>query len=151
MPYADLIAAKKMVRERARRYGLRSQRGMPDFKSEQMLRDQGFVVSEKSRNCLFTNGGSETMKHWLVKAMIFKSLRNIGRNVATEVEVNGGVVDVLDTDNMIAYEVENNFTRKKLNAKLLNLSGLRDVFFIDILEVPDDIQEAEFYIKEKVV
>ena len=151
MTYSQLVSAKKMVRERVRRYGLRSQRRVPFFKSRQMLEEDGFVLPESSKNCLFANGGSESMKHWVVKSIIFKVLRGMGRRVGTEVEVSGGIVDVLDTDNMIAYEVENNFTRKKLNAKLTSISGLRDVFFIDILEVPDDITEAESYIKEKVV
>ena len=151
MTYSQLVAAKKMVRERVRKYGLRSQRRVPFFKSRQMLEESGFVLPDSAKNCLFTNGGSETMKHWVVKAIIFKTLRGMGRQVGTEVEVNGGIVDVLDADNMIAYEVENNFTRKKLDAKLGNLSGLRDVFFIDILEVPDDIAEADLYIREKVV
>jgi hypothetical protein len=116
-----------------------------------MLKENGFVLPEKNKNCLFTNAGSETMKHWIVKAIIFKHLRNMGRQVGTEVEVNGGIVDVLDIDNMIAYEVENNLTREKVKAKMFSLSGLKDVFFIDILEVPDDVQEAGYYIKDKLV
>lgn len=151
MTHSQLVAAKKMVRERVRRYGLRSQRKVPFFKSQQMLEDNGFILPERNKNCLFTNGGSESMKHFLVKAIIFKTLRERGRQVGTEVEVDGGIVDLLDTDNMIAYEVENNFTMKKLRNKLTNLSGLRDVFFIDILEVPDDIFEAESYLREKIV
>lgn len=146
-----MVSARKMVRERARRYGLQSQRKTPFFKSERMLEENGFVLPERSKNCLFTNGGSETMKHWLVKAIIFKILRERRAQVGTEVEVNGGIVDVLDIDNMIAYEVENRFTKRKLLDKLRSISGLRDVFFIDILEVPDDIQEAESFIREKVV
>lgn len=146
-----MVSAKKIVRERVRRYGLQSQRKTPFFKSERMLEENGFVLPERSKNCLFTNGGSETMKHWLVKAIIFKILRERRAQVGTEVEVNGGIVDVLDIDNMIAYEVENRFTKRKLLEKLRNISGLRDVFFIDILEVPDDICEAESFIREKVV
>lgn len=146
-----MVSARKMVRERVRRYGLQSQRKTPFFKSERMLEENGFVLSDRSRNCLFTNGGSETMKHWLVKAIIFKILRERRAQVGTEVEVNGGIVDVLDIDNMIAYEVENRFTKRKLMEKLRNISGLRDVFFIDILEVPDDICEAESFVREKVV
>ena len=151
MTYSELVAAKKMVRERVKKYGLQSQRNSPYFKSQQMLNENGFVLSERNRNCLFTNGGSETMKHWIVKSMVFKKLREMGRQVGTEVEVNGGIVDVLDLDNMIAYEVENNFTRKKLNAKLSSLSGLRDIFFIDIVEVPDTFDEATIYLGEKLV
>jgi hypothetical protein len=142
---------KKMVRERVRRYGLRSQRGIAFFKSRELLRKNGFVLSERGKNCLFTNNGSETMKHWIVKAIIFRELRRRGRQVGTEVEVNGGIVDVLDLDNMIAYEVENNLTHKKLRLKASSISGVRDVFFIDILEVPDDIRDAEEYVKEKVI
>ncbi len=151
MSYSDLVAAKKMVRERVRKYGLRSQNGLPFYKSRQMLEDKGFVISQSSRNCMFASTGSETMKHWLVKAIIFKLLRNMGREVGTEIEVNGGIVDVLDADNRIAYEVENNFTREKLKSKLTNLSGMRDVFFIDIVEVPDDMFEAEDYIRRKII
>lgn len=145
------VYQKKFVRERVRRYGLQSQRKLAFFKSERLLKENGFVLPEKNKNCLFTSTGSETMKHWIVKAIIFKQLRNTGRQVGTEVEVNGGIVDVLDVDNMIAYEVENNLTREKLKSKVMSISGLKDVFFIDILEVPDDIQEAESYLKEKLV
>ena len=35
---------------------------------------------------MFPSGGSESMKHWLVKAMIFKTLRGMGRQTGTEVE-----------------------------------------------------------------
>lgn len=151
MTEPPVAARRKFVRERVRRYGLQSQRRLAYFKSRQMLEENGFVLPDSRRNCLFTSGGSETMKHWLVKAIIFKALRERGREAGSEVEVNGGIVDVLDTGNMIAYEVENNFTRKKLSAKLSSLSGLRDIFFIDILEVPDDMHEAEAYIREKIV
>ncbi len=151
MTFSELIVAKKFVRERVKKYGLQSQRKTPFFKSREMLEENGFVLPERNKNCLFTNNGSETMKHWLVKAIIFKVLRDRRTQVGTEVEVNGGIVDVLDVDNMIAYEVENHFTMRKLQEKLRNLSGLRDVFFIDILEVPNDFFEAEKYLREKVV
>lgn len=42
-------------------------------------------------------------------------------------------------------------TSRKVAAKLNNLSGLRDVFFIDIFEISDDLFEAEVYLREKVV
>lgn len=151
MVFSQIVAPRKLVRQRVKKYGLQSQRKTPFFKSERMLEENGFVLPERSKNCLFTNGGSETMKHWLVKAIIFKILRERRTQVGTEVEVNGGIVDVLDIDNMIAYEVENRFTKRKLLEKLRNISGLRDVFFIDILEVPDDICEAESFVREKVV
>jgi hypothetical protein len=141
----------KLVAERVKKYGLQSQSGLAYFRSREMLREAGVAISESKVNCLLTNSGSETMKHWLVKAVIFKILRGMGRRVGTEVEVNGGIVDVLDMDNMIAYEVETCLTREKLKSKLTSLSGIRDVFFIDVSEVPDDIPEAEQYVRQKVV
>ena len=66
-------------------------------------------------------------------------------------EVNGGIVDVLDVDNMIAYEVETNLTRERLKAKLSSLAGLNDVFFIDAADVPDDVYESELYLRGKLV
>jgi len=146
-----MLNGKKNVAERVRRYGLRSQSGVPYFRSREMLKDGGFAISQKGENCLFSSTGSETMKHWLVKATIFKILRNMRRRVGTEVEVNGGIVDVLDIDNMIAYEVESNLTRERLKSKLANLSGMRDVFFIDLSDVPDDIYESELYLRAKMV
>lgn len=151
MVFSQIVAPRKLVRQRVKKYGLQSQRKTPYYKSNQLLQENGFVLTDRNKNCLFTNSGSETMKHWLVKAIIFKILRERRAQVGTEVEVNGGIVDVLDIDNMIAYEVEKHFTKRKLLEKLRNISGLRDVFFIDILEVPDDICEAESFIREKVV
>lgn len=141
----------KLVAERVRKYGLQSQSGLAYFRSREMLHEAGLAISESKVNCLLAHNGSETMKHWLVKAVIFKVLRRMGRRVGTEVEVNGGIVDILDLDNMIAYEVETDLTREKLKSKLASLSGMRDVFFIDVLEVPDDIPEAEQYVRQKVV
>lgn len=56
-----------------------------------------------------------------------------------------------DTDNNILYVVENNLTRKKLNDYLRTTSGYRDVFFVDVLEVPDDVFEMERYLEGKIV
>jgi hypothetical protein len=134
-----------------RKYSLQSQRKIPFFRTEELLRENGFVLTEKNKNCLYLNGGSESIKHFFVKSLIFKILRDRGRQVGTEVEVNGGIVDVLDLENMIAYEVETNLTKEKIIDKISCLHGLRDVFFIDTKEVSSDLYEAEKYLKEKVV
>lgn len=94
---------------------------------------------------------AETFKHFVVRMGIKKALLDRGRDVGEFVRVNGEVVDILDRGNMIAYEVESNFTMKKLRDRLSKLSGLRDVFFIDVLDVPDDVSEMEVYLRDKVV
>jgi len=106
------------------------------------------------RDCLYPHSAEETMKHWLIKAMIFKILHDLGRNVRTEAqseETNGNIVDVLDEDNLVAYEVETVLTRKIIEQKLRNLWQLHDVFIIDTRKIPDGIEAAVEYLKRKIV
>lgn len=91
------------------------------------------------------------MKHFLVKAIILKILRERGRTAGTEVEVRNGVADLVDLDNSIVYEVETNITKEKIYQKIRNYESAKDIFFIDTREVPDDLNEAEKYLREKVV
>ena len=140
---------KNFTRERVRKYGLRSQKFVTEQKAEELLKSKGFVLTNHNKNCLFTNGGKESMKHWVVKAVIFKILRELGRSVGSEVEVNGGIVDVLDIDSMIVYEVERKLRNDVHCDK--RFRGIRDVFIINLKDVPNSIDEAEKYLREKVV
>ncbi len=141
---------KKFVRQKVLKYGLSSQRKFLQQKAQKSLHENGFVLSDNNKNCLFSNSGNESVKHFLIKAIIFKILRERNRTVGTEIEVKGGIVDILDIDNLIAYEVETQLTRKKILEKL-QMSGVRDIFFIDTQEVPDDFYEAEKFLRDKVV
>jgi len=147
----SIQAKQKFVRQKVRKYGLASQRKIPSFKAEELLKENGFVITDKNKNCLFVNGGKETMKHWLVKAMIFKILRERGRNVGTEIEMKEGIADVIDIDNKIVYEIESEPTKKKIKEKLKLFNGADDVFILDLKKFPNDIIEAEKYLKEKIV
>ena len=147
----DVIQEKIKVRERVRRYGLRSQKNISFIQAEKLLASKGLVLNEKNKNCLFTNGGSESMKHWLVKAMIFKILRERKRIVGTEIETKNGIVDVIDVDNFIVYEIEKNLTENKKKEKIDQLKGINDVFIIDLKKVPGDLEGAERYLREKIV
>jgi hypothetical protein len=142
---------KNGVRERVRKYGLRSQKNISFLQAEKLLNSKGIVLNERNKNCLFTNGGNESMKHWLVKAMIFKILKEKGRIVGTEIEAKNGIVDVVDVDNLIVYEIEKNLTERKKKEKINQLKGVNDIFIIDLKKVPDDFEKAEKYLKEKVV
>jgi len=89
------------------------------------------------------------MKHWIVKAMIFKILREMGRMVGSEVEVDGGIVDVIDVDNMIVYEIEMKMCWQEYETNMFG--KLRDIFVIDLKKVPDDLNDIEKYLREKIV
>jgi hypothetical protein len=91
------------------------------------------------------------MRHWLVKCILFKLLRDRGRLTGTEVETRGGIVDLLDADNMIAYEVETAPTERQIHQKVRRLWHLHDVFVIDVRKVPDSLDAAVKFFKEKIV
>lgn len=113
-----------------------------------------FTISLKvkgRKNCLFMHTGNESMKHWMAKAVLFKLIRGRGRTVGTEVEINGAIVDVVDIDSLIGYEIESNPKKSVIKSKLKRLWHLRDVFFIDASKVPDNIEEAEKYLERFVV
>jgi len=138
------------VRERVEKYGLPSQRGLKCPQAERQLKDQGFVFSKNGMNCLFSSSGKESTKHFVSKAIIFKILRDRGRAVATEVETKNAIVDVLDIDNKIAYEVENGFDEGDIIG-LISHSELRDIFLIDLKEIPNDLFEAEEFLKQILI
>jgi len=83
--------------------------------------------------------------------MIFKILRDRGRTVGTEIETNNGIVDLIDVDNKIVYEIESNLTEKIAKEKIKQFNFAKDVFLIDVKKIPDDLNKAEKYLKEKVV
>ena len=138
------------VRERVEKYGLSSQKGVNPLQAEKQLRANGFVLSKNNMNCLFASNGKESMKHFVAKTIIFKILRDRGRTVATEVETKNAIVDVLDVDNRIAYEVENGFDEDDI-VGLVSHTELRDIFLIDLKEIPNDIYDATEFLKQILI
>lgn len=117
-----------------------------------MKHDIGERRSDK--NCLYPHNSKETMKHWLIKAMIFKMLHDNNRTVRTETEIKetkGCVIDVLDEDNLIAYEIESNPTEEKMKRRIRQLWRMHDVFFIDCNKVPNSLSSTVKYLKGKIV
>ncbi len=141
----------KNTRLKARKYGIVSQRYISFLRAEKLLRTNGIVLNERNKNCLFMHNSRESTKHWVIKSIIFKILRERGRTIGTEVEVRGGIVDVLDVNSFIGYEIESNISQKAMLQKTKRLWKLHDVIFIDVKKVPDSIQDAEKYLRTIVV
>ena len=138
-------------RTRVKKYGLFSQRKILQFEAERMLREKGLVIDENYVNCLFLYNKKESLKHFLVKAIIFKILRERGRRIACEVEIKNGIVDLLDLDNLIAYEIESDFDKKKIERKVRNYKIVNDVIFINLREVPNEFKKAEKFLRKIVI
>ena len=103
------------------------------------------------KNCLFMHNGNESLKHWITKAILLKLIRDRGRTAGTEVKLGSSIIDVVDIDNIIGYEIESKPDDSTIKDKLKRMWQLRDVFFVDASKVPDDIIEAEKYLKRFVV
>jgi hypothetical protein len=139
------------TRTKVEKFGLQSQKLISQIKAREILRENGIVVNEKNKNCLFTHNKNESLKHFIVKAILFKILREKRRNVGSEIEIKNGIVDLIDLDNLIAYEIENEINKKRINEKLKNYKVVKDVFFIDCKKVPNDLEKAEKYLRKIVV
>jgi hypothetical protein len=130
-------------------YGLSSQKVMSQISATKLLRKKGFVMNERNSKCLFPHNRKESLKHWAVKAIVFKILLDRGRDVGSEIEVGNGIVDIFDSDNKIAYEIENDVSGFK-RKRYLNFAA-NDVFVINLKKVPDDIEVAKKYLERIVV
>ena len=139
------------MRERFKKYGIASQRKILQFEAENLLKNKKVVVNSSNINCLFLHNSRESLKHWVVKAILFKILRNKKRKVASEVEVKNGIVDLIDLDNLIVYEIERKLNKKIVKRKLKNYGFAKDIFFIDLQKISNDIFEIEKFLKKFVV
>ena len=138
-------------RYRVKKYGLASQKQIMQFVAEDLLNKKGIVVNLHNLNCLFLHNLRESTKHFIVKAILFKLLRNKRRRVACEVEINSGIVDLVDLDNLIAYEIESKPTKRKMEEKVKNYEAVKDVIFIDLRKVPNDLAKAVKFLKKFVI
>lgn len=139
------------VRAKARKYGVVSQRYISFLRAQKLLQTNGVVLNETNKNCLFMHNSHESAKHWVIKALLFKLLRERGHTVGTEVEIKGGIVDVLDVHTFVGYEIESKPSEGLIKERLKRLWRLHDVVFIDAKKVPNDVMKAEEYIKRLVV
>jgi hypothetical protein len=136
------------TRKRIEKYGLHSQKLISQMEARKLLKENGVVVNGNNRNCLFLHSRKETMNHFVVKSILFKILREKERNVGTEIEINNGIVDLIDLDNLIVYEIENGRNKKSVREKIINYRVAKDVFFIDCKKVPDNLKAIENYLRK---
>ena len=91
------------------------------------------------------------MKHFVVKAMIFKILRERGRTVGTEIETRNGIADVIDVDNLIVYEVETKITKKRVEEKTRQFKNFRDLFVFNANKFSNDLNLLEKKLQDLIV
>ena len=108
---------------------------------------------ERRRNTIYSHNRNETLKHLVVKTILFHALRAKNRTVFTECTVNEAIVDVLDDTENIAYELESNPKPNTWKAKQVlinpyNNHAMPTVRVIDLRDFSMDVDEIYEYFEE---
>lgn len=125
-----------------------------EFEQRKVLRDAGWDVPK--RDAVAFNSGSETLEHFLCKAIAAYELRDQGYRVASEVEGIGGEIDLVaygTEDPPIAIEAETNPTDDVVSQKLEQYvwnQPFRDMFLLDVGSFPTHIYEARGWVSEQL-
>ncbi|MEK6882802.1 MAG: hypothetical protein AABY22_24475 [Nanoarchaeota archaeon] len=88
---------------------------------------------------------TEKLKKLIIPILIKQILMEKGRGVVLDFN------SVADMDNNILYIIEDNLTKQKVMEGITENNSYKDIFFIDIREIPNDLEEAYKYLSDKVV
>lgn len=125
-----------------------------DYISVRNLKEQGFDLSEKNK---VLPTGRESVKHFIVKAMIGRILHERGYGFVTEAPVSIGAnvsyIDVFDYSNGIAYEIQSVVHEGIREAKkeLYESEAVKDVIIVDLDRISNDIFIAYRQLQKAVV
>ncbi len=114
------------------------------------------MVDWKFANKLRPHNRNETMKHFIVKSMVFKLLFNRGDYVYSEYDYMKNskirVADIFsegDSGHNTVVEIETKPTVHH-TAELARFWNRETLYIIDVREVPDEIVKMEEYLKFKL-
>lgn len=113
-----------------------------------LLRKAGLNM-DVSHNTMFTSLG-EGMKHFLIKSMVFKLLRDRGKTVCCEAETSNGIADIINLNDRIVYELESEPSPSRVKKKIEQFPEFEDVFILNLREIPDRLEAAEQYLKRRL-
>lgn len=122
-----------------------------EFRQRKVLRDHGWNVPQT--DYIAWNSGSETVEHFLAKAMVGHALKQDGFRVASEVEGPGGEIDVLaygTDDEPVAVECETGLTDDVTSQKIgqyVRGTPIRDCLFVEVEDLPETIPDAYAFIR----
>lgn len=77
----------------------------------------------------------ETLKHFVIKCLVYYSLKAKGHKVQLEYKsANGCIIDVFDKDSGLAYEIQGVMSKEILKHKYITY--LKSVEIKDIIPIP---------------
>lgn len=135
-----------------------NKRQRQEFDDRKLLKHHGWQVS-KADSVKFNGGSkSETVHHLICKTLVCQVLRDHKYRVSTEVvhENNRGEIDVVGygkDDDPLAVEVETNISTETKRDKIdryVKGTPIRDCFFIEVNDMPENIVEAKAFIEHEL-
>jgi len=122
------------------------------IKDNRNYRQRGILYLPEHVNTLRMHQ-TETLDHWLTKAIIFRLLRKMKHDVVTEFEITGmGIGDVFDLTTATQYEVETTSYSKFLQRRKEDYArdGV-EIIVIPLAKLPVGMKERERALGEWVV
>jgi hypothetical protein len=104
------------------------------IKDNRNYRQRGVIFLPEHVNTLRMHT-TETLDHWLTKAIIFRLLRKMKHDVITEFEITGmGIGDIFDLTTATQYEVETTSYSKFLQRRKEDYAPKFDTYPSEIFE-----------------
>jgi len=126
-----------------------------DYQEYRLLQMNGIDVQKTSQ--IRFNHGSETLKHELCKLIVGHIGKNMGYNVASEVEIeNVGETDIVlwGNQNRLTYcvEVETSPTKETMADKRNRYvrGPIEDMLSVNVTECPVNYLEAQEYVADEL-
>lgn len=128
-----------------------------EYEDRRFLSDAGWSVAKKDNVSMHT--GTETLQHFIGKALAAYRLNEVGYRIDSEVNhISGNAVDVLAYGckgrDPIGVEVETNLTKETKRAKIdkyVNDGRLSDLFFLEATEVPSNIVDGYDWVMKQIL
>lgn len=137
------------------RLRMTTKRTHDEFKSRREIQDSGWKLEQTDK--VEFNSGSETVKHVVGKSLVAKVLKDRGYRIDSEVEKDGvGEIDIVaygkDND-AFGVELETSPTEEVVSDKIERYCYgeiWRDVFVLNLNEMPVDMLEAKSWIENQL-
>jgi hypothetical protein len=130
-----------------------TQREKDLYKTRRRLQDHDWNVHKG--DSIGFNAGSETLKHLYAKAVVGWYLKQHGYRIDSEVTMPDGEVDILAYrgDDILVVECETSPLEDVIKDKLDRYvygQPPRDLFVINVNELPTDVLDAQGYVKDVI-
>ena len=109
-------------------------------------------IRDKHWNGILNRCRGETLRHFIVKTVMFYQLCKLEHDIRTEWRVPNGYVDIVDLTTHTIYEIELSANKSFRNRKidLYDMPGF-EVIVVDCHNLPSDIDGMAVFLEQYIV